>query len=259
LTGTHDFDLVAIARALRPKVFVTVPVMTLAGAASEPALLNGQIPIDPETARKLAALAPSMTRILTHPHTGRALAVGTEQYRPTADLRGYIIARDAICRFPGCTAHAVSNDIDHTVDRAFGGPTDGANLASLCRKHHILRHQTLYRVSQDPKGTGALTWTSPFGRTTVSSPELLPSATPTVEKEAGFDSRDRRGESGTGAVGISDPSEEVPGRDDAALRAFEGVKVPDFRREVWRTHHYDPVDAWVFAMNSLPRDFSIPF
>ncbi|WP_372490791.1 DUF222 domain-containing protein [Rathayibacter rubneri] len=77
----------AVPRGMRPRVSVTVPVLTLLGRSDEPGVLDGYGPIDPATARRLAADAPSFTRILTHPETGAVLSVGRTAYRVPADLR----------------------------------------------------------------------------------------------------------------------------------------------------------------------------
>ena len=52
-----------------PQVHVTVPVMTLLGQSNEPGYLRGYGPIDPETARRLTAQAPSLYRVLVDPGT----------------------------------------------------------------------------------------------------------------------------------------------------------------------------------------------
>ncbi len=63
---------------------------------------------------------------------------------------------------------ARGSDLDHTRDAAFGGETSDANLAALCRRHHVLKHQTPWHVTQ--LGDGLLEWTSPSGRTYVDRP-----------------------------------------------------------------------------------------
>lgn len=152
-----------------PRVYVTVPVMTLLGHSDEPAELDGYGPIDAETARELAAHAPSFQRILTHPETGAYLSYGRTTYRVPADLAGYLRVRDGGCRFPGCGRRAVASDIDHTVDWAFDGRTEHDNLAHLCRKHHRLKHRTGWRMTQE--SGGVIRWDSPAGRIYRSRPE----------------------------------------------------------------------------------------
>jgi len=151
-----------------PKVYVTVPVLTLLGHTDQPAELDGYGPIDPDTARRLAARAPSFRRILTHPETGAYLSYGRKSYRVPADLAGYLRVRDGGCRFPGCSRRAVSSDIDHTIDWAVGGITRHENLSHLCRKHHRLKHKTGWRMTQSPGGD--IRWTSPAGREYLSTP-----------------------------------------------------------------------------------------
>lgn len=152
-----------------PKVYVTVPVLTLLGHGDDPAELDGHGPIDAETARELAAHAPSFRRILTHPETGAYLSYGRARYRVPADLAGYLRIRDGVCRFPGCSRRAAGCDLDHTRDWAAGGATRHDNLAHLCRTHHRLKHHTGWRMSQMPSGD--IRWTSPAGREHVTSPD----------------------------------------------------------------------------------------
>ena len=120
----------AVPQGIRPRVSVTVPILTLLGRSDEPGVLDGYGPIDPATARRLAAAAPSFTRILTHPETGAILSIGRTTYRVPADLRRALAARDVTCRFPGCTRSATDSDIDHTVEWQHQGPTDADNPTS---------------------------------------------------------------------------------------------------------------------------------
>ena len=165
---------------MRPVVAVTVPVLTLLGRSDQPGHLDGYGPIDPETARVLAAGAPSFIRILTHPETGTILSVGRERYTVPADLRTWLRLRDQTCRFPGCHQAALRSEIDHNVAFREGGTrgtTDADNLAHLCRKHHRLKHTSRWQVSQAPDAT--LTWVSPTGRTHTSVPGMtIPGVAP---------------------------------------------------------------------------------
>ncbi|WP_176980688.1 HNH endonuclease signature motif containing protein [Paramicrobacterium humi] len=157
------------SRAIRPSVHVTVPVMTLIGLSNEPADLEGYGPIDPDTARRLAAQAPSFTRLLTHPETGAVLSVGRDRYAVPADLRKAIEIRDVTCCFPGCNRPARQCDIDHRVDWQYGGETNIDNCQSMCRSHHTLKHATTWAVERDD--SGAVIWTSPLGRSYRIRPE----------------------------------------------------------------------------------------
>lgn len=156
-------------RGIRPRVLVTVPVLTLLGVSDEPATLEGYGPIDHDTAMRLAATAPSFTRLLTHPETGAVLSVGRDRYTVPADLRTWLRVRDGTCRFPGCSRAARICEIDHTKDWLHNGQTAHDNLAHLCPAHHRLKHQTRWTVAQSPGGV--LKWTSPNGRAYATEPE----------------------------------------------------------------------------------------
>nr|WP_240191386.1 DUF222 domain-containing protein [Microbacterium hominis] len=85
--------------AIAARIHVTIPALTLAGdPTGGPALLAGYGPIATSLARRLAGLAPGWDRIFTDPHTGEVRAV--DRYRPSAELRRYLTARDEHCRTP---------------------------------------------------------------------------------------------------------------------------------------------------------------
>lgn len=147
-------------------VGVTVPVLTLLGG-DEPGILEGHGPIDAATARRLAAHAPSFIRILTHPVTGTVRDIDRTRYRPPADLKRMVGLRDVVCTFPGCGRRARDCDLDHTVAWDDDGKTAETNLASLCRHHHRLKHETNWSVD---RSHGVSTWTSPTGAIRSSDP-----------------------------------------------------------------------------------------
>lgn len=146
--------------AIRGQVQITIPVLTAAGKGDEPALLTGYGPIDNQMACELAAGAPGWDRVMFHPHSGLPLAV--DRYRPSAELRRFLRARDERCRFPGCTRRPVRCEVDHTIDHAKGGRTREGNLAHFCPRHHTVKHATAWRVRQ--LGGGVLEWISLTGR-----------------------------------------------------------------------------------------------
>lgn len=154
--------------AVSVSVAVTVPVMTLLGLDELPATLEGYGPIDAQTARRLAAGAPSFQRILTHPITGTLLDIDRSSYRVPADLKRWTELRDEHCTFPGCGRSAKRCDLDHRTAWEHGGPTSAANLAHLCRHHHRLKHEGRWKVARDPGG--GTTWTSSTGTTYSSDP-----------------------------------------------------------------------------------------
>ncbi len=152
----------------RVQVGVLVPVLTLLGESQAPAMLDGRIPIDDATARRLAGSAPSFHRILTHPVSGAILDVDRTSYRPPADLQRWLELRDGTCRSPGCGVPARRCDLDHTQAWAHGGSTSGRNLGHLSRRHHTRKHESRWRLDQ--RSDGIFTWTSPTGFTCDSDP-----------------------------------------------------------------------------------------
>jgi hypothetical protein len=107
LAGTLDAadrHLAAATGRVAAQVAVTVPVLSLLGATDEPGELDGYGPIDAETARRLAAHAPTLRRLLVHPETGAVLSYGRASYRAGADLAGYLRIRDGRCRFRAAPA-----------------------------------------------------------------------------------------------------------------------------------------------------------
>jgi len=159
----------AVTRTITGRIQVTVPAVTLAGARGGPALLAGYGPIDPAFARRFAGAAPGWDRVFTDPCTGETLA--TDRYRPSAELRRFLAARDERCRTPGCTRPAHRSDIDHNQAASDGGPTRGDNLSHFCRRHHIGKHHTSWRVRQ--LASGVLEWTGPSGRRYLDRPPAM--------------------------------------------------------------------------------------
>ncbi|GAA1727423.1 hypothetical protein GCM10009809_23930 [Isoptericola hypogeus] len=206
-------SLAPLARSIRPRVTVTVPVLTLLGVSQTPATLDGHIPIDADAARALCAHAPSFRRILTHPETGTPLSVGRSTYAVPADLRALLAERDRTCRFPGCTRAAYRTDLDHTTAWADGGTTAADNLAHLCRRHHTAKHQTTWQVRQvrtpDAPFGGELEWTSPTGRVHRTSPTRPVTSTHRTLPRPFLPSDEGVGDDAEGAAGTSLPADPL--------------------------------------------------
>lgn len=146
--------------AIRATVQITIPILTLAGAGDEPAILDGHGPIDRETARQLAGSSPCWQRVMIHPVTAEPLRLDT--YRPSKRLRRLLHARDRCCRWPGCRRPARRSEADHTIPFSAGGSTCRENMEIFCIRHHHLKHASLWVVEQ--RGGGSLQFTSPTGR-----------------------------------------------------------------------------------------------
>jgi hypothetical protein len=166
----------AKAHGQRPGVQVTVAASTLMGLDDQPGELDGYGPITAAMARRIA-FDPTARwrRLLTDDH-GLIQAVATKTYRPPLDVTRTVIARDVHCTFPGCRKKAVYTDIDHVRAYRKGDRTTQANLMSLCRRHHRLKHSGRWRVHRDDI-TGVTTWTDRRGRRYRSRPPTQPTTT----------------------------------------------------------------------------------
>jgi len=95
------------------QVHIEVPVLTLLGADDRPATLEGKVPIDPATARRLVADAPGFFRLLTDPVTGSIVAFDDRfRYLP-ASLRRAVRLIDGECTSPWCDATPHESDGHH--------------------------------------------------------------------------------------------------------------------------------------------------
>ncbi len=161
----------------RPAVQVTVALSTLLGIDDEPGELAGHGAIPAALARRVAAdPAGTWRRLVTDP-MGRLVEYGRRTYRPPADLRRHVIARDLTCRFPTCHRPAHRCELDHVVPWGIGGTTDAANLIALCARHHHAKHEAGWRLRRLPNGS--IEWTSPTGHT-----YLVPAATYPIDTTA---------------------------------------------------------------------------
>ncbi len=152
--------------AIRAHVQIVVPVSTLLGTTDAGATLHGQVPIDPATARRLAGNAPGWDRVLCDPITGTTREV--DRYTPSAEQRRFLRARDQHCRWFGCRQPAIRCQLDHNHEHHDGGPTSVANLAHFCVRHHTLKTESRWTVTQLPDGV--LCFTSPVGQRITDPP-----------------------------------------------------------------------------------------
>ncbi|MET0788206.1 MAG: DUF222 domain-containing protein, partial [Cellulomonas sp.] len=98
----------------RAALQVNVAASTLLGLDDNPGYLGSYGPIPAQVARELAQDA-TWRRVLTDPGTGQVCAVGTQSYRPGADLTRTVQARDVTCTFPGCRQPATRCELDHRI------------------------------------------------------------------------------------------------------------------------------------------------
>jgi hypothetical protein len=154
---------------------VTVPLSSLLGVDDAPGELAGVGPIPASVAREWMAQAAVWQRLLTDPVDGHVVTQDIRRYRPTEAMRRFVRARSGgVCSARGC-GHRHHLQTDHVVP-APDGPTSVANLAPLCPGDHNSKTHGGWTHTLDPH-TGALTQTSPLGRSYTTTP--TPPVTPT--------------------------------------------------------------------------------
>ena len=147
---------------------VTIPLSALVGADDAPGELSGVGPIPASVARQLMAEAGVWQRLLTDPVDGHLVTQDIKQYRPTTAMRRFLHARTGgVCAARGC-GHRQHLQADHVTPFP-AGPTSVTNLATLCPGDHNAKTHGGWAHVLDPD-TGALTQTSPLGRTYTTMP-----------------------------------------------------------------------------------------
>ena len=138
----------------RPHLTLTVSAEALRGDTdATPAMLGGVGPIHPATARRIACDAVRTVVTVAPPAAADdpawtlvgapvvPLAVAPRTRTIPAHLRTALTVRDNGCRFPGCDLPPAWTDGHHIIHWADDGPTELANLVSLCRRHHRKVHE----------------------------------------------------------------------------------------------------------------------
>ncbi|TXH40877.1 MAG: HNH endonuclease, partial [Actinobacteria bacterium] len=136
-----------VAVAARPDIHVVIDAPTLLGLAHNPAHVPGLGPIPAGLARALAA--QGRWRLLLTDADGLVTAVSSRTYTPSAAVARLVRAREATCRWPGCTRSSESCDLDHTIPYP-DGATIPANMGPLCRRHHNLKTHHGYTLTNLP-------------------------------------------------------------------------------------------------------------
>ena len=150
-----------------PTPVVTLGLGTLAGLDDLPGTLAGFGAIPAGLARSIADSAGTINALLTNPDTGTITAAGALTYRPTQELRDQIAAILNVCQFPSCRQPVWRCDNDHreTFNHEHpeqGGETSLSNNGPFCRRHHLIKHHSEWKVRPDPDRT-VLHFTSPTG------------------------------------------------------------------------------------------------
>src|SRR3954451_3385937 len=133
-------------------VAVTMDWADLAERTGAGTTLTGEL-LAPETVRRMACDAAVIPAVLG----GRSelLDLGRTVRLVTPKLFLGLCLRDRGCTFPGCSRPPSWCDAHHGLHWCDGGPTDMANMALLCPRHHTIVHQKGYTPTIDPFG---VTW-----------------------------------------------------------------------------------------------------
>ncbi|QBX54913.1 HNH endonuclease [Nocardioides seonyuensis] len=114
--------------------------------------------------------ADSHTKVVLKPVIDLNQPLRADGYAIPDRIRERVVLRDRTCVFPHCTRPARRCQVDHIIPydhdavsegRPQPGPTETANLATLCTFHHRLKTHTGWRYTMvEP---GVFEWTSPHG------------------------------------------------------------------------------------------------
>lgn len=111
------------------------------------------------------------------PTRGQVIGLGRAStdpsYRPSPSVTALVRGRRHRCSFPGCRRPAIDCDLDHVIAHSAGGATSEANLAPLCRHHHLLKHHGGFTPELDPI-TGQISWRTPSGHRLTEPPDVPP-------------------------------------------------------------------------------------
>ncbi|MEN9710961.1 MAG: hypothetical protein RL441_953 [Actinomycetota bacterium] len=143
------------------EVQVLVSLETLLGVSNEPGTIHGNKDLMTAAAVRALAEESRLRRIVYDPLSKQILEYGRETYRPPVALRDHVVARDQVCRYPGCSRDASTADLDHVTPWEDGGPTNKDNLVALCRRHHNLKTHAGWNYMLMPDDS--VRWVSPSG------------------------------------------------------------------------------------------------
>jgi hypothetical protein len=162
----------ATGGVVRAHLDLVIDLPTFLGLSDGSVELTGAGPVGVDVVCDLLAdpdVAVTMRRLITDPLTGRLLDYGRRTYEVPRALREFIVARDRVCRFPGCRRNASLCQLDHATAWHDGGPTSPSNLGALCVRHHQLKTLGGWDITSSD-ADGSCVWQSPHGREYEHSP-----------------------------------------------------------------------------------------
>ena len=129
-----------------PTRVVTMSLATLMGGLAAAHLDTGQV-ISPGQARRLAARAGVIPAVLGT--ADEVLNLGRRaRFHNRPQRLAMLIQQKGTCAVQDCTRPAVGGDGAHLVAWSEGGPTDLANSALLCGRHHTLADHPDYTITR---------------------------------------------------------------------------------------------------------------
>src|SRR4051794_21611878 len=131
-------------------VVVTMDFTALAQRTRARTTLTGDL-LAPQTVRRMACDAAIIPSVLGR--RAALLDLGRTVRLVTPKLFLALCVRDRACTFPGCSRPPSWCDAHHGLHWCDGGPTDLANMALLCPRHHTIVHQKGYTATIDAFGT----------------------------------------------------------------------------------------------------------
>ncbi|GAA1965351.1 HNH endonuclease signature motif containing protein [Nocardioides panacihumi] len=129
-----------------PTLVVTMSLATLMGGLAAAELDTGQV-ISPGQARRLAARAGVIPAVLGT--DDEVLDLGRRaRFHNRPQRLAMLLQQKGTCAVQDCTRPAAGGDGAHLVAWSEGGPTDLANSALLCPRHHTLADHPDYAVTR---------------------------------------------------------------------------------------------------------------
>jgi len=153
-------------------VHLSVTLEMLAGLSQISGDIEGYGPVIDDIARQIAANQTNTqwTWTLRDPDTGLPIDGGTTRRRPTAAQKRYVQAHNPTCVHPGCRMPAANCDIDHRIPWNHRRVTCTADLAPLCKHHHVIRHTWGWTYQSLPNGDWIYTTPLHHKHTTTGKP-----------------------------------------------------------------------------------------
>jgi hypothetical protein len=138
---------------VKAQVVVTIPLADLEEQVVGAGLTATGELMSPGAVRRLACDAHLIPMVLGG--RGEVLDLGRAARLFTPAQRRAVAHRDGHCTYPGCTRDSSWCDVHHLRWWSRDGPTDVANAALLCERHHTLVHQRDLVGTVDANG---VTW-----------------------------------------------------------------------------------------------------